>query len=217
MPPAAEGADRAGLVAAARTLDLAGFMPSKSGNLSLRTPRGFLITPSGLPYAATTPGDLVEVATDGRVLAGARRPSSEWRLHAAIYAARPEAQAVVHTHSPCATALSCARQPLPPFHSMIALGGGADIRCAGYATFGTAALAEAAVVALRDRRAALLANHGVIAFGSSLAAADTLAREVENLARQYLALRAAGLAPVLLTEAEMAAVSERFADYGRTP
>jgi L-fuculose-phosphate aldolase len=206
---------RAALIAAARGLDAAGFMPGKSGNLSLRTPRGFLITPAALPYAATAPGDLVEVAPDGAVLAGARRPSSEWRLHAAVYAARPEAGAVVHTHSPLATALSCARRGIPPFHYAIALAGGPDIRCSGYATFGTAELAGQAVAALEGRKAALLANHGVVALGATLAGAEALAREVENLARQYLALRSAGLAPVLLTEAELAAVLAGFGDYGR--
>ena len=157
------------------------------------------------------------MALDGGVLAGHRRPSSEWRLHAAIYAARPDAGAVVHTHSPFATALSCAREGIPPFHYMIALGGGADIRCAAYATFGTEALAANCVAALEGRRAALLANHGAVAFGASLAAARALAKEVENLARQYLALRAAGLAPVLLTAAEMEEVAAGFADYARPP
>lgn len=203
------------LLAAARALDALGYMPSKSGNLSVRTPRGCLITPAGLPYAEIVPEDLVEIGLDGRVLAGHRRPSSEWRLHAAVYAARPEAGAVVHTHSPFATALSCARQGIPPFHYMIALGGGADIRCSAYATFGTQALAEACVAALADRKAVLLANHGVVALGKTLAGARTLAMEVENLARQYLALRGAGLAPVLLTDQELAEVLAQFGDYGR--
>lgn len=214
-PGAAGRADRAALVAAAQALDALGFMPGKSGNLSLRTPRGFLVTPAALPYAATKPDDLVEVAPDGKVLAGARRPSSEWRLHAAIYAARPEAGAVVHTHSPSATALSCARQGIPPLHYTIVMAGGGDIRCAAYATFGTAALAEATVAALAGRRAALLANHGVVALGATLAGAQALAMEVETLARHYLALRAAGLAPALLTAAELAAATAQFADYGR--
>ncbi|RAI58645.1 class II aldolase/adducin family protein [Roseicella frigidaeris] len=203
------------LIAAARLLDAMGFMPSKSGNLSIRVAGGFLITPAGLPYAGIAEADLVTLDTAGRVLAGHRPPSSEWRLHAAIYAARPEAGAVVHTHSPMATALSCARLGLPAFHYMIALGGGADIRCSTYATFGTAALAEACLVALAGRKAALLANHGVVALGASLAGARTLAIEVENLARQYLALRGAGLAPVLLTEAELAEVQAQFGGYGR--
>jgi L-fuculose-phosphate aldolase len=135
--------------------------------------------------------------------------------NAAIYAARPEAAAIVHTHSPMATALSCARVAIPPFHYMIALGGGATIPCARYATFGTAALAEACIAALTDRKATLLANHGVVALGKTLAGAVTLAREVENLARQYLALRGAGLEPVLLAEAELAEVFAQFGDYGR--
>jgi L-fuculose-phosphate aldolase len=206
---------RAALIAAAQLLDGLGFMPSKSGNLSVRTKRGFLITPSGLPYAETAPADLVECAPDGTVLKGKRQPSSEWRLHAAAYAARPEAQAVVHTHSPMATALSCARLGLPAFHYMIVMGGGEDIRCSAYATFGTQELAAAGVAALEGRKAALLANHGVLALGKTLAGAVAVAREVENLARQYLALRGAGIAPVLLTESELAAVVAQFGGYGR--
>ncbi len=203
------------IIETARRLDALGFMPSKSGNVSIRIEGGFRITPSGLPYAALTEADLVDVALDGRVLAGRHRPSSEWRLHAEIYAARPEAQAIIHTHSPRATALSCARLGLPPFHYMIALAGGDDIRCAAYATFGTAELARSALPALEGRRACLLANHGVVAIGSTLAAAETLAREVENLAAEYLDLRAAGLEPVLLTPEEMVAVTAQFGGYGR--
>jgi len=203
------------LIACTQRLDALGFMPSKSGNVSQRIEGGFRITPSGLPYAALTEAELVDVALDGSVLRGARRPSSEWRLHAEIFAARPDAQAIIHTHSPRATALSCARRGLPAFHYMIALAGGDDIRCSAYATFGTQALAEAAVVALQARRACLLANHGVVALGSSLAAAETLAREVENLASEYLDLLAAGLEPVLLTAKEMIAVTAQFEGYGR--
>jgi L-fuculose-phosphate aldolase len=203
------------LIETARRLDALGFMPSKSGNVSIRIEGGFRITPSTLPYAALTEADLVDVALDGSVLAGHRRPSSEWRLHAEVYAARPAAGAIVHTHSPRATALSCARRGLPAFHYMIALAGGDDIPCSAYATFGTAALAEAAVATLEGRRACLLANHGVVALGSSLAAAETLAREVENLAGEYLDLLAAGLTPVLLTRDEMAAVTAQFGGYGR--
>jgi len=203
------------LVACAQRLDALGFMPSKSGNVSQRIEGGFRITPSGQPYAALTEADLVDVALDGGVLRGARRPSSEWRLHAEIFAARPEALAIVHTHSPRATALSCARRGLPAFHYMIALAGGDDIRCSAYATFGTQELAQAAVVALEGRRACLLANHGVVAMGTSLAAAETLAREVENLAGEYLDLLAARLEPVLLTAEEMLAVTAQFSGYGR--
>lgn len=205
----------AGIVAVAQAIDLAGFCPSKSGNVSARTEAGFLITPSGLPYAQTLPDDLIELSLDGMVLSGARKPSSEWPFHAAIYRARPEAQAIVHTHSPRATALSCTRRGIPAFHYMIALCGGADIRCADYATFGTPELAENAVRALEGRKAVLLANHGVIALGASLAGAHQIVAEVENLAGQYLDILAAGLEPVILDAAEMARVSAKFAGYGK--
>ena len=205
----------AGIVAVAQAIDKAGFCPSKSGNVSARTESGFLITPSGLPYAQTTPADLIELSLDGTVIAGSRKPSSEWPFHAAIYAARPEAQAIVHTHSPRATALSSTRRGIPAFHYMIALCGGADVRCADYATFGTPELAENAVRALEGRKAVLLANHGVIALGASLAGAHQIVAEVENLAGQYLDILAAGLEPVILDEAEMARVSAKFAGYGK--
>jgi L-fuculose-phosphate aldolase len=205
----------AGIVATAQTMDRAGFAPSKSGNVSARADGGFWITPSGLPYAGMTPADLVRLDLAGAVLAGARKPSSEWRFHAAIYAARPEIAAIVHTHSPRATALSCARRGIPAFHYMIALCGGADVRCADYATFGTEALAENAVAGMAGRKAVLLANHGVIAGGTTLAGAWQIAFEVENLAGQYLDLLAAGLDPVILDAAEMARVAAKFAGYGK--
>lgn len=203
------------IIEAAQALDRLGFMPSKSGNLSFRTGKGFTITPAGLPYDALTEGDLVKLDHGGAVLGGHRKPSSEWRLHQAIYAARPDAMAVVHTHSPRATALACARRDIPPFHYMIALAGGDDIRCARYATFGTPELAEAAVEALAGRRACLLANHGVVAVGQDIRAATTLAREVENLAGQYLDMLAARIEPVPLTPAEMEAVRDQFEGYGQ--
>jgi L-fuculose-phosphate aldolase len=211
-------ADRAGLVAAARALDAAGHMPQKSGNLSQRTPRGFVITPSGLPYAAMTPDDLVECDADGAPLSNGR-PSSEWRLHAAIYRARADAQAVVHTHAPRATALSCARVGIPPIHYMITLAGGGGrhgIPCAAHATFGTEDLAQACVASLgAELRATLLANHGLVALGATLAGAVALAREAENLAGQYLDLLAARLDPVLLDVTELAAAAAQLKDYGR--
>ena len=206
----------AAVVRTAQALDEAGFCPSKSGNVSVRHGDGVLITPSGLPYAAMLPDDIVEIDLDGRRTGGSeRKASSEWPFHAAIYKARLDATAIVHTHSPYATALSCARRDIPAFHYMIALGGGADIRCADYATFGTQALADNAVAALEGRRAVLLANHGVITIGQTLAGAQTLAGEVENLARQYLALLAAGLAPAILDAPEMERVTAQFKGYGR--
>jgi L-fuculose-phosphate aldolase len=135
-------------------------------------------------------------------------------MHAAIYSARPEVAAIVHTHSPRATALACAGRGLPPFHYMIALAGG-EVRCMPYATFGTEALAQQAVEGLAGRRAVLLANHGVIAVGASLARAQAVAVEVENMAGQYLDLLAAGVAPQLLDEQELQRVIAKFGDYGR--
>ncbi len=210
-----EQALREEIVAVAQAIDKAGFCPSKSGNVSARFGDGFLITPSGLPYARTKPEDLIYLALDGAVLSGSRKPSSEWPFHVAIYKTRPDAQAIVHTHSPRATALSCARRGIPAFHYMIALCGGSDVRCADYATFGSPELAANAVAALEGRKAVLLANHGVIALGASLAGAHTIVAEVENLAGQYLDLLASGLEPVILDEAEMERVSAKFAGYGK--
>lgn len=210
-----EDALRREIVAVAQALDLAGFCPSKSGNVSARHGAGLLITPSGLPYARMTPEDLIHLSLDGVVLAGRGKPSSEWPFHTEIYKARPDAQAIVHTHSPRATALACARRGVPAFHYMIALCGGPDIRCADYATFGTPELAENAVRGLEGRKAVLLANHGVIALGGSLAGAHQIAAEVENLAGQYLDILAAGLEPAILDAEEMARVSAKFAGYGK--
>jgi L-fuculose-phosphate aldolase len=134
--------------------------------------------------------------------------------HAAVYRARPEVQAVVHTHSPRATALSCARRGIPPFHYMVLLAGG-EVRCADHATFGTEALAGNAIAALEGRRAVLLANHGVVACGATLTAAVALAFEIENLAGQYLDLLAAGLQPVLLNARDLAEAAAQFGGYGR--
>lgn len=210
-----EQALREEIVAVAQAIDQAGYCPSKSGNVSARLGDGLLITPSGLPYAQTTPEDLIHLSLDGSVLSGARKPSSEWPFHTAIYKARPDGQAIVHTHSARATALSCARRGIPAFHYMIALCGGPDVRCADYATFGTPELAENAVRGLEGRKAVLLANHGVIALGASLAGAHQIVAEVENLAGQYLDLLAAGLDPVILDEEEMRRVAARFAGYGK--
>jgi len=204
----------ADIVAVARALDAAGLVPNKSGNVSCRSSGGFLITPAGVPYDQLLPGSIVELPVHGTPDPAGPRPSSEWRMHAAIYAARLDVAAIVHTHSPRATALACAGRGIPPFHYMIALAGG-DIRCMPYSTFGTAELAAAAVRGLEGRRATLLSNHGVLAVGASLRAAHSVALEVENLAVQYLAMLAAGLEPVLLDDAELQRVIDKFSDYGR--
>ena len=204
------------LIAAARGMEPARLNRGTSGNLSVRTiengAAGFLITPSGMPYAALSPEDIVFMHHDGRP-SGLREPSSEWRIHRDIYAARPEAQAILHAHSPFATSLACLRRAIPPFHYMIARFGGDTLRCADYATFGTQALSDAAIAALQDRSGCLLANHGMLVFGRDPAHALALAVELEELCEQYWRSSQLG-APVLLDSAEMARVQEKFASYG---
>jgi L-fuculose-phosphate aldolase len=202
------------VAAAARHLYTTGMNPGRSGNLSARLERGFVITPSGAPYDSMHPDDLVFLDDDGEHGGGQGKPSSEWRLHLEIYTRRPEIGAVVHTHSPFATTLACLHRAIPPFHYEIAFAGGSDIRCAPYATFGTPALSDRAVEALIDRRACLLANHGAVAIGADLEAAVELAEKVEALARLYWQALQVG-EPALLDEAEMARVLAKFSTYGK--
>jgi L-fuculose-phosphate aldolase len=168
-----------------------------------------------MAYAMLAPDDLVFMDMNGSSR-GPRKPSSEWRFHRDIYAARPEAGAILHAHSPFATSLACLRRDIPPFHYMIARFGGDTLRCAEYATFGTQALSAAALAALQDRRACLLANHGMLVFGRDLEQALDLGVELEALCEQYW--RACQLGqPVLLDAAEMAVVLDKFAAYGQQP
>jgi L-fuculose-phosphate aldolase len=207
------------LVAVARRMNASGINQGTSGNLSARIPGGMLITPSSLPYEQMEPTDLVALDLAGVPRdAGARRPSSEWRLHADILASRPELQAVLHCHSIHATALACHGRAIPPFHYMTAVAGGDDIRCAPYATFGTAELSALAVQALDGRLACLLAQHGQVTVGSSLDQALRIAIEVETLARMYLQALQLGEPPLLSPE-QMAAVHHQFRTllYGAAP
>jgi L-fuculose-phosphate aldolase len=190
-----------------------GLNTGKAGNVSARNDSGFLITASGVPYEQMKPSDVVQMDLDGGYF-GDVLPSSEWRMHMDIYRARPEAQAVVHTHAPHATAISCLRKDVPAFHYMIGVTGGATLRCAPYASFGTSELSEAMVEAIKGRNACLLANHGMICFGSNLQAALALAVEVEALCQQYILARQLG-APVILDDAEMEDILRRFKTYGK--
>jgi L-fuculose-phosphate aldolase len=204
---------RLDIVRACRKLAELGLMPGRSGNVSVRVKDRMWLTPSGLAYETMKAGDIVETGFDG-TSKGALAPSSEWRLHGDIYRAFPRAQAIVHTHSPHATAYSCHRRDLPPFHYMIAVAGGDTIRCASYARFGTQALSDAMLDALQDRRACLLANHGQIVFHDTLAKALELAEEVETLCRQYLLAKTLG-EPIILSAQEMHDVKQAFATYGQ--
>lgn len=198
----------------ARRLSGQGMNPGRSGNLSARVAGGFVITPSGAAYDTLHPDDLVFLDAEGNRGGGQREPSSEWRLHRDIYARIPEAGAVVHTHSPFATTLACLRRGIPSFHYEVAFAGGADIRCAPYATFGTQELSDRALEALEGRRACLLANHGALAWGTSLEDAAGLGEKVEALARLYWQVLQAG-EPVLLPADEMKLIVDKFKGYGR--
>ncbi len=203
------------LIAVLLQAQQSGLNRGTSGNASLRgSDDSFVITPSALPYDEMTAQDLVLVMDD-HSFHGRHRPSSEWLFHAAIYRARPDVGAIVHLHSPAATALAALRLDIPAFHYMVAVAGGNSIRCGDYATFGTDELAKIAVTALNDRTACLLANHGQIACGATVAAAYNLAVEVESLAQQYLMARSVG-SPALLSAAQMTEVLDRFADYRST-
>jgi L-fuculose-phosphate aldolase len=208
---------RTEVIATALAMNAAGINRGKSGNVSVRWREadfdGFLITPTGVPYDQTTPEQIVAMTLAGEAH-GTMLPSSEWRFHRDIYAARGDAQAVVHTHAPFATTLACMQRGIPPFHYMVAVAGGRDIRCAPYATFGTQELSDHAVAALAGRRACLLANHGMIAIGGSLGRALALAVEVESLAEMYWRALQIG-EPVPLPDAEMDAVLQKFATYGQ--
>jgi len=203
------------LIATACRTITSGLNKGIAGNLSVRAEEngeaGFLITPTGIPYESLAPEDIVFMRLDGSV-SGRRKPSSEWRFHRDVYAARSEAGAIVHAHSPFATSLACLRRDIPPYHYMIARFGGDTLRCASYATFGTQELSDAALAAMAQRNACLLANHGMLVFGRKLDQSLDLAVELEALCEQYW--RACQLGdPVLLDEREMATVLEKFAHY----
>ena len=210
-PPVAEG-----LVTAARRSVVLGLNQGTSGNISVRQADGaFLISPSGIRLDALQAADLVSLSLAGEPEPG--RASSEWRLHRDIYRARPDVGAVLHTHSRFATTLACLRQELPAVHYLIATAGTGVVRCSRYATFGTAALSDAAVSALGSAGACLLANHGLVAVGATPDQALEVACEVEAVAEWYWRASAIGT-PILLDDKEMEDALARFHDYraGRT-
>ncbi|EGG95095.1 Class II aldolase/adducin-like protein [gamma proteobacterium IMCC1989] len=203
------------LIATAIELNTSGINQGTSGNVSVRVDEGLLITPSGMTYPSLTPEDIVLMDLEGQASSprSPRFPSSEWRFHVDIYQQRNDVQAIVHTHSVYATALACLEKSIPAFHYMVAMAGGKDIRCAPYATYGTQTLSDLALVALKDRKACLLAHHGVIATGSDLSRAFALASEVETLSQQYIAALSVG-EPTILSDKEMEIVVDKFSNYG---
>lgn len=204
---------RLDLIATARAMQPAGLNRGTAGNVSVRNGDGFYITPTGMPYATLQADDIPLMALDGSHL-GSRKPSSEWRFHRDLYASRPEVGAVLHAHSPFAVSLACLRYDIPAFHYMIARFGGDSIRCADYAIFGSPELSTAALAAMHERKACLLANHGLLVAGRDLDEALALAIELEELCEQYWRACQLG-APVLLSVTEMAEVLVKFSGYGQ--
>jgi L-fuculose-phosphate aldolase len=214
-PKDVEKSARRAVIETALAMSRSGLSPGRSGNVSCRWKGGMLITPTGLGYQTLKPRDIVYVTGKGTVLDKAsKKPSSEWRFHLAAYRARPDMNAVVHTHSLNATVLACAHKPIPAFHYMVAVAGGKDIPLVSYDTFGTDELAGHVAKGLAERNACLMANHGQIAIGKDLASALELAHEVEVLAAQYAKLLTIG-EPHILPDEEMARVLERFKSYGQ--
>lgn len=207
------------VIATCRQLGTLGLNQGTSGNVSVRCAAGpdagFYLTPTSLSYDRMEPEDLVHVSLDGRCT-GRCRPSSELPFHLAIMQARPDAGAVIHTHSLHATTLACLRREIPAVHYLVALFGGNNLRCAEYATFGTPGLSANLLRALAGRRAALMANHGLVVLGSDLAQALSLTVEAETLATLYWRALSVGT-PAILSDAEMAEVATRFRDYGYGP
>lgn len=210
-----EAALRREIVARCREMNASGINQGTSGNISARLGARMLVTPSGIAYDALEPAMIATMALEDPSGAweGPLAPSSEWRFHRRLLTARPDAGAVVHAHPTWCTALAMARREIPACHYMIAAFGGDSVRCAGYARFGSAELAELAVAAMEDRSACLLANHGMIALGDTLARAMWRAVELEALARQYCAALAIG-GPVILDPAAIDEAKAAFANYG---
>lgn len=207
-----EVAARQSIIDACLKMNADGINQGTSGNVSRRWQGGFLITPSGVAYEDLRPSRIVHVDRYGMWAKG-QKPSSEWQFHKDIYRARDDLNAIVHTHSNHATAIAMTGQAIPAVHYMIAAAGGPTIRCAEYATYGTAELSKNAVAALEGRDACLLANHGVIACGPDLGRALWLAGEIEALAEQYILAKQFG-EPVILSDEEIAVNVEKFKGYG---
>lgn len=206
---------RQAVVETSRRLLSAGLNSGSAGNVSVRLGDIFLISPSGVHPERVEAGGVVELRCDGSH-AGRYVPSSEWPFHLALYAQRPELGAIVHTHSPFATTLACQRREIPPFHYTVARFGGDNLRCAGYAAFGSQQLSATVCEAMRDRQACLMANHGAVVAGRDLDEALDLAFELELLCQLYWRALQGG-APVLLSVGEMDEVRERYRSYGRQP
>lgn len=214
MKTASESEIRQAIVEAYRELSRLGMNVASAGNVSVRFRDGMLITPTGCTAETLKASSIVPTGFDGESR-GRLKPSSEWMMHAEVYGRVPEAKAIVHSHADHCVALAALRRPIPAFHYMVQAFGG-EVPCVPYHPFGSAELGAAAGTALEKRTACLLANHGMLARGATLKAAFDAGVLLEALARQYVLAISAGN-PVVLGEAEMSDVAERFAHYGRQP
>ena len=178
---------REAIIAKCRWMNASGLNQGTSGNISARYKDRMLITPSATPYDSMKPEMIASMPLEGDygTWEGPLQPSTEWRFHLDITRARSDVDAIVHTHSTYATVLAIARKPIPACHYMMAAFGGTDIRCAGYARYGTKELSDHAIAALEGRNGCLLANHGMIALGANLDKAMCLVVELETIALQY--------------------------------
>jgi L-fuculose-phosphate aldolase len=203
------------IIGKCRWMNACGLNQGTSGNISARYKDQMLITPSATPYEAMEPEMVASMPLEDEygAWAGPLKPSTEWRFHLDIMRARPDVGGIVHTHSTYATVLAILRKPIPACHYMMAAFGGDDIRCAGYARYGTKELSDLALAALEGRNGCLLANHGMIALGANLEKAMWLAVELETIARQYYLALALGH-PFILSKEEIAETAEGFASYG---
>jgi L-fuculose-phosphate aldolase len=184
----------------------------RSGNISIRYKNGFFITPSGKKYSSLRIADIIFVNLDGIFNKKNGIPSSEWKFHQDIYLNKKEANAIVHAHSTNATAVSAHKKGIPAFHYMVAMAGGFDIKCAKYATFGTRTLSKNILLALKNRKACLISNHGQIVFEENISKAFELAEEVENISLQYITSLKLGN-PKILSVNEMKKVLSKAKNY----
>ena len=199
-----------------KKLNITNLSALRSGNISVRAKEkgveGFYITPSGMKYSSLKTKDIVFVSLKGRFDKKKSIPSSEWRFHQDIYVNKKEAKAIVHAHSTCATAISSHKKNIPAFHYMVGVAGGEDIKCSKYATFGTRELSKNIILALKNRSACLIGNHGQIAFGENLDKAFELAQEVENICNQFINALRIGI-PKILSKNEMKIVLGKMKNY----
>ncbi len=201
------------LIKACTKISKLGLIKGSSGNLSLRIDEEkYLLTASGCSLDCLQEQDIVTMSIDGEVISG-KKPSSEWMIHSDLYKDRSDISSIVHTHSKYVCVLACLHKELPPFHYMVAVAGGENIRCCPYALFGTKKLSNNVIKAMKNRNACLMANHGLVVGSTSLSNSVYIAEEVESLCEQYVNALAIGEVK-LLSQKQMKDVLEKFKNYG---